>query len=119
MPAPDTGTMESDLLAAQTRDMQRGIVALRGELELAHIRREQEVQQTLAAGQDEIKLLKATAASLRDALEQAAIAKDAQVQEARAFASNEIAQLKATSGALREQLELARINAESGVQAAR
>jgi len=82
MPATETVTIESQLSAAQKelRDMQRAIVALRGELELAHVRREQEVQQTLAAGQDEIKLLKATAASLRDALEQAAIAKDAQVQ---------------------------------------
>jgi hypothetical protein len=120
MPATDTDKTEHDLFAAQqaVRDMQRAVIAVRGELELAHARREQEVQKAVAAGQDEIGLLKRTAASLREALEQAALTRDADVQAARAAAANEIAQLKATSGALREQLELARINSEHAVQAA-
>ncbi|NBV22975.1 MAG: GAF domain-containing protein [Proteobacteria bacterium] len=53
MPAVQTDDPQADLFTvqAQLRDLQRAIVAVRGELELAHIRREVDVQKAVADGQ--------------------------------------------------------------------
>ena len=112
---------ESELAAAQNdvRDMQRAVMALRNELELAQAGRDAAVQLAVAEANQEVAQLKGAIAALRNELEQSHAQREQEVQQAMAANQDEMAQLKAAASALREQLELSGYMRERDLQAER
>ncbi len=102
---PRAGADDSHPERAENRQLKETIVALRDKLESMGFEKEQDVQQAVAAANDEIAQLKATVTALRDKLERSTFTFEDSMQERERVSRDECNQLQQTIVALRQRIE--------------
>jgi chromosome segregation ATPase len=95
---------------ADIRHLKNTIAALRGELEVMRLRKDEAVQAAVAAGRDEAHQLQTAIAALRDELEQKVFQRADELEHGKQALNDEVRQLREMVAVMRRELEGKRSN---------